>query len=260
MSNELIFALKLIGIIVVSYFIGNINWAVIIARKKKTNIREQGSGNPGTMNMLRTFGIKTAILTLLLDILKGVIPCIASYYIMQIGPDLGFTAVDLSASPFLGYYSSGIGKLAMYVSGISAILGHMYPVIYKFKGGKGVGTTIGFLFTVNPLIMLPVFSMSVIYLVFGKYGSVASFISVIGGTIAEVVCAAVFRDNFVVIILSVLIMVTILWAHRENIKRLINGTERENNLRKKYRESKERKAAQKKANSEKQEHNFDEKA
>ena len=102
-----------------SYFVGNINNAVMISRMKGKDIRQCGSGNPGTMNMLRTYGKFLGVLTLILDVLKGVIPCLLGWLFMGDGQ----------------FLRMGSDKLGMYVAGFFAVLGHIYPVVFKFKGG-----------------------------------------------------------------------------------------------------------------------------
>ena len=107
--------LYLVILALCSYLFGNINFAKIISRCKKDDITKHGSGNPGTLNMLRTFGFKWAIFNMALEICKGVIPTLVA--------KLLFKQWDLS-------------QVAIYVAGVSVILGHIYPVFSKFKGGK----------------------------------------------------------------------------------------------------------------------------
>ena len=108
-------------VVVACYFIGNINFARVIARVfKHEDITTKGSGNPGTMNVLRVYGIGYAVLTLLFECLKAGVPAIVCGYIF-------------------GNY--GMFELAFFVAGISVVLGHNFPVIYKFKGGKGIACT-----------------------------------------------------------------------------------------------------------------------
>jgi glycerol-3-phosphate acyltransferase PlsY len=120
----LYYALLIIG----SYFIGNISFAIIISKKKNGDITKVGSGNPGTMNMLRTYGFKLGFLTLVLDTLKGAIPSLIGLLIF--------------------------GKVGLYTAGLSAILGHIFPVVRKFKGGKGIACTLGVFLVADPSILL----------------------------------------------------------------------------------------------------------
>ena len=125
--------LSFILIVLVSYFIGNISFARILTYKKETKITELGSGNPGTMNMARNFGWKLGLLTLILDMLKAIIPCLATYFLAK-------------------YYLIEIPtNIYVYTAGLSVILGHMFPVCFKFKGGKGIACSLGVFAVVYPL-------------------------------------------------------------------------------------------------------------
>lgn len=246
MSPEWIFALKVIGVVIVSYFIGNINFADIISHKRNVDIHKQGSGNPGTMNMLRTFGFRVAALTLILDILKGIIPTIAGYYIMQIGPQFGMS-VSSDAPLLLGYYTAGVGKLGMALGAVSAVLGHAFPVINRFRGGKGVATALGAFFAFNPLIALGGFVCGIIYLLLHKYACVASFICVLSISAVEIALAVVYSDNVAVIVLVAAVAILVVALHHPNIRSLIKGTERNSNLILMARNKSQRKKAEKEA-------------
>ena len=121
-----------------SYLMGNINFAIIISKLKKKDIRTLGSGNPGTLNMSRNFGLKIGLLTLVLDIFKGAIPTFIGFIIYR---NTYFVGTSLS-----------IELLAKVGCGFFAVLGHVFPVFMKFKGGKGIATTIGVFAVCNPLI------------------------------------------------------------------------------------------------------------
>ena len=112
-----------------SYLFGNINWALIISKIKKTDIRKLGSGNPGTLNMSRNLGLKAGLLTFFLDIMKGVVPTLIVFFVTN------------------GKYFEGtnfnIADFSVYLCGLCAVLGHIFPVFLRFKGGKGIATTIG---------------------------------------------------------------------------------------------------------------------
>ena len=112
----------------ISYFCGNISFARMIARTKHDDITKMGSGNPGSTNTLRQYGFKLGALNLLLDMLKCFIPCLAAYYIF-----------DKS-------------YLMLYIAGVSCIVGHIYPIIWGFKGGKGVATIMGLFFAANHIV------------------------------------------------------------------------------------------------------------
>lgn len=192
-----------------SYFIGNINNAILISRMKGKDIRECGSGNPGTMNMLRTYGKLLGVLTLILDVLKGVVPCLLGWLFMGGGQFLRL----------------GSDRMGLYVAGICAVLGHVYPVTMKFHGGKGAATIIGVCLTMQPLYTIGAFAVGVAFLFATQVGSITSFIifsvplAVEGLTASQnplgVYCAVML---FAMYALS-------LFAHRKNLVKLFSGSE-----------------------------------
>lgn len=125
------YAWLLAGLVLASYFVGNINFALIISKLKKSDVRKLGSGNPGTLNMSRNFGLKIGLLTLFLDMLKGAIPTLVGYF--------AFYGVFVGEGTPQFY----LPDLAKFACGFAAVLGHIYPVFLKFRGGKGIASTIG---------------------------------------------------------------------------------------------------------------------
>ncbi|MDY6367745.1 MAG: glycerol-3-phosphate acyltransferase, partial [Clostridia bacterium] len=164
--------LLLVVCAVVSYFIGNINWAITISKLRKKDIRDVGSGNPGTLNMGRTFGLKIGILTFLLDVMKGVLPVLATYFILR----------------GRGYFDNTEFKvvdMGIYASGLCAVLGHIYPVFFKFKGGKGIASTIGVLIVCNSvqgwqwaLVSVMAIVAAIIFILLTEFGAMGSFIAI----------------------------------------------------------------------------------
>ena len=114
---------------VVCYFIGCFNFAVLISNIKKSDIRKVGSGNPGTMNMTRTFGLKTGIINFFCDLIKGGVPALTGYLLFK---GFVFKGTDILVSDF-----------ARYFFGVFVIIGHIFPVTLKFRGGKGIASTLG---------------------------------------------------------------------------------------------------------------------
>lgn len=203
-------AVILVLFILFSYFFGNISFARIISKFKNKDITKMGSGNPGTMNMLRTSGVKAGALTLLLDIMKGAIPClIASLVFKQFGDVWQY--------------------VALYSCGVAVVLGHIYPVVYKFKGGKGVATGIGIFLVANPLCLILIMLLAFFYLWFFDYGSIASFL-VISTMIIIQGFQPVTSQNIAIPILLLTIFTLIFFAHRSNIYRLLIGKENKVNL------------------------------
>lgn len=194
---------QIILLVISSYMFGNISFARIISRLKKSDVTKLGSGNPGATNMLRNFGFKMGLLTFILDILKGVIPVLIAFLIFK-------------------------STVMLYIAGISVIAGHIYPVIYKFKGGKGIATMIGVFFVTNPIVTLIVLLVAAACWLIFKYGSVSSFVCVTSLTVVEGLRAKKYlpllEQNIVCLILFLIFIIT--WfAHRTNIERLLVGKE-----------------------------------
>ena len=232
---ELFLKIAILGIC--SYFLGGIHFATIISKLKGVDIKSLGSGNPGTMNMLRNFGVSTAVLTLILDALKGAIPAIVGYFLLYNNSILG--KVLPSAPMWFGYYMSQGTKAGFYIGGLSVIIGHVFPVLKSFRGGKGVASSVGIFLVANPIITLISFLAAFLYLFFFKYGSVASFIFLFGVSVTEIVLAILFKDSILDIILILGILLLIVWAHRSNIVRLFKGTESDINIRRQLKKKKE---------------------
>ena len=125
----MIYSLWLVALGIFSYLFGSINWALIISKIKRTDIRRMGSGNPGTLNMSRNLGLKIGLLTFFLDVLKGAIPTLVAFFF--------FGESKFSGSEFYIY------DFSIYLCGLCVVLGHIYPIYFKFKGGKGIASTIG---------------------------------------------------------------------------------------------------------------------
>ena len=160
-----------------SYFMGNINFAIIISKLKKRDIRTLGSGNPGTMNMSRNFGLKIGVLTLVLDMLKGAIPTFVAFIIYK---DMYFVGTTLP-----------INQIAMVGCGFFAVLGHIFPIFMRFKGGKGIATTIGVFFVCNPLVALISGILAIAFILITEVGAMGSFIATTPGAI--VACYSVYK-------------------------------------------------------------------
>ena len=211
--------IEYILLIVFSYFVGNISWARILSKKQNGDITKKGSGNPGTMNMLRTYGVKFGFLTLILDALKGLVPSAVGFYLFK------WTGLN--------------EHIGLYVAGLSAVVGHMFPVVYNFKGGKGVATSLGVFMVANPWWLLISFVGGFIYVWFFDYGSVASLVIISIMTIIQG-----YRNNIshsdnlnLLLVLNLLLFAifVLVWvAHRKNIVRLLIGKENKANLQKSF--------------------------
>lgn len=231
-------------VVVACYFVGNINFAKIIARAKKIDITKQGSGNPGTMNMARTLGTRWGFVTLALDAAKGAFGAVLGWYVLCFG----------RFAPQL--FSFGDDLIGMLIGGASVVIGHIFPIIYKFKGGKGVASTIGVCMVLNPIVTLISFVAAVTFIVFFKFGTIASFITLTPPIalftyrIATAVDAygyfyAPAMTRLVAPILCVLLFLLVLFMHRTNLKRMFNGTENVVNALKKKQKKQKQKQTQK---------------
>ena len=186
--------MELILIISISYLMGSIPFGLILTKIfLKKDIREIGSGNIGATNVLRTGNKTIGYLTLVLDVLKAIIPVI---YIKFQFPEL------------------------VYVSSLSVFIGHVFPVWLKFIGGKGVATYVGILFSINYIFgALFVFSWLIIFFI-SKYSSLGSILSTL------LIPIFIFlNSNYENQYFFVIMFVLILYTHRENVKRLINKEE-----------------------------------
>lgn len=209
--------LKYVGVVIIGYFIGNINFARIISKFLKNDITQHGSGNPGTMNMLRTFGFKFGLLTLVLDVIKGAVSSLIGFYV------------------FGGDISANQSIIGLYVGGLSCVLGHNFPIIYKFKGGKGVACILGIYAVANPIWTLIAFAISFIYLCIFDYGAVASFIFITILTVLE----STKHTGCIPITCLLFVLFFMTWfMHRKNIARLLWGKENKVNLKKAFKKKK----------------------
>ena len=187
----------------IGYFLGNLNGAVIISRLiGKKDVREQGSGNAGLTNFLRMYGPSTAILVVLIDVLKAVTACIIGKFLL---------------SPY------GYGQEGVLLGGIAVNLGHDFPALLGFRGGKGVlcGITAAFMADWRcALMVILVFSMC---LWLTRYVSLSS---ILGALTFVVIYPVIHRYNVLLAVMGALLGLFIVFMHRSNISRLIKGTER----------------------------------
>ena len=191
----------LFGVLFISYLLGSINSAIIISRLiYKEDVRTKGSGNAGATNVMRTFGKKTAIMTFGGDALKAFV------------------------SALIGYAT--LGQYGAYIAGLFCILGHMFPIYYKFKGGKGVVTTAISILMCNPFVFLILLVIFIIIVAFTKYISLGSIMCVLLYPIILDRVEKLFNPGTrAYVIIPVIIAALVVFMHRENIKRLLNGKE-----------------------------------
>ena len=196
-----------IVVAILSYLIGSINFSIIISTKVAGfDVREKGSGNAGTTNMLRTVGKKAALITLVCDILKGVISILLALLIGKIAKEAN-------------------NSILVQIAGILVIIGHTFPIFFKFKGGKGVATAVGVLLTTN-------WQIGLICLIFGLVLIALTRMVSLGSITAAIlfpILVLFIKTNYIVegnyFIYSLIIAVMVVFNHRENVKRLLSGTE-----------------------------------
>lgn len=206
-----------------AYFLGGLNGAIIISKYiYRKDIRKYGSGNAGMTNMLRTFGGRAAVLTLLGDLLKTVLA------IFITGVLLGF------------HYAGGIsfGDGYCYIAGLFAMLGHIFPIYYGFKGGKGVLATATVALVLAPIPFLILFATFAAIVAASKYVSLGSVCAaILFPVVVNGYCSLIFGFTPGYISLStILIAIIIVWCHRENLKRISTRTERKLSFKKKEKE------------------------
>ena len=208
--------LSIIGLIIGSYFFGNINFSIIISHFLKRDVRREGSGNPGTMNMLRNFGVKLGALTLVLDAIKGAVPAIIGLWLIGGTPD----------NPMAEMMTFGNDKTGLFIAGISVVIGHIFPVLYKFKGGKGVASSIGVCFVASPIVTAVAFAIGLVFMFTVKIGSLTSFI-ITGIPLIYCGVYAILSDRIAEGVLSLCIYAIILCAHHANFVRIFTGKEKQ---------------------------------
>ena len=196
-----LFVVSVAVVIIAAYLLGSINFAIIISGKKyKQDIRDHGSKNAGMTNMMRTYGKKAAGLTLLGDALKAVAACLVGYVL--------------------------IGSLGAYIAGLFCILGHIFPIFYRFKGGKGVVTTAVAILMCNPIVFLILFLLFVIIVLFTKYISLGSVVCVMLYPLLLDSISRIFTGSPTpYVVFAMITAVVVVVKHWGNIKRLAAGKE-----------------------------------
>ena len=204
----------LLGVAAVfAYLCGCFNGAVIVSKYiLRNDVRNHGSGNAGLTNFFRTFGGPLTFVVILCDVLKAVVALLVSQWLMF----SGYT-IFISADFTVAYWDT----FAKYWAGLFCLLGHMFPCMFQFKGGKGILCSGTLLLLLDWRIALVCWSLFAVLWLTTRYVSLGS---VSAAAVFPVMTHLVFGDAFATAF-SVLIAALVLFAHRENIKRLLNGTE-----------------------------------
>ncbi len=198
---------------VIAYLIGSINFSVLISKKMAGfDVREKGSGNAGTTNMLRSVGKKAAVITLVCDILKGVVSIVIAIIVGNIAKNLD-------------------RELLLQIAGIAVVLGHTFPIFFGFKGGKGVATSLGVLLMSNWQIGLICLVFAVVLMALTRMVSLGSCAAAVLFPVLTLFINQHYtvltdgKSGRVYFVYSVILAIIVLYNHRSNIKRILSGTE-----------------------------------
>lgn len=203
-------------IAIIAYAIGSVSFSVIFSKKiAGFDVREKGSGNAGSTNVLRTVGKKAAALTLVCDILKGIVAILIAVIIGNIVSD-----VDKA--------------LLVQIASIAVVVGHTFPIFFGFKGGKGVATSLGVLLLINWQIGVICLVFALVIMVLTRMVSAGSILAAI---LFPVLTLFIGQDYYIVsgnyFIFSVIMALIVAFNHRTNISRILNGTENKLSFKKK---------------------------
>lgn len=195
--------LRLVACAIIGYLMGGISFAVLVSKwRGKTDIRQHGSGNAGATNMLRMLGWGPALLSLVGDAGKGALAVLFSYLIA--------------------------GYNGMLIGGLFAVVGHIWPLFFGFRGGKGISTVFGVALCLNPVAALLSLGVFILIIVITRYVSLGA---ITGVSVFPIFCTLLTllsggSINLVFLLQSILLAAICVYAHRENIHRLCAGTER----------------------------------
>jgi glycerol-3-phosphate acyltransferase PlsY len=188
-------------VVVLAYLLGSFSFAVIVSRAMGLeDPRSYGSGNPGATNVLRSGNKLAAILTLLLDALKGAAAVVVARLLAE----------------RLGY-----GEATVAAAGLASFLGHLYPVFFRFRGGKGVATAAGVLLALDWALGLASLGTWLVIALLTRYSSLAALVTAVLAPVYIQLMHGSTQRTVAVAVMSVLLV----WRHRANISKLLNGTE-----------------------------------
>jgi glycerol-3-phosphate acyltransferase PlsY len=188
---------ELLMLFIGSYFLGSIPFGVLVAKRAGIDITSVGSGNIGATNVMRTLGRGPGLMVFALDVAKGLLPALAARAIAPGQQDIWF------------------------YGGLAAILGHVFSPFLKFKGGKGIATSLGALLGSTPLTAISAFTVFALVTAVGRTISLGSIVA----AVVAPIFAWIFKDEPAVIVGLTVMGLFIIWKHRANIERLKNGTE-----------------------------------
>lgn len=194
--------MKFVIIALISYFLGSVNFSILISKLTKAqDIRNYGSGNAGFTNTLRTFGAKPAIFAFGGDLLKGFVSALIALLLA--------------------------GEQGAYIAWIFCILGHMYPIYFGFKGGKGIVVSLAHALMINWIMALILLAIFLVVFFIKKYVSMGSIVAI---SFLPIYVIFFSHKDLFIIICAVFIAAFVIFTHKKNIVRIINGTESAINL------------------------------
>lgn len=206
---------QILAVGILLYLLCNVNFAIIFSKKiKHADIRSLGSGNPGTTNVVRNFGLKMGVLTFCCDLCKGILCAAIGKYV--------FFAIfkDMYLAEFCGYFFA-----------LAGILGHMFPVFLRFKGGKGVAASLGALIILNPIFTACALVFAAIIIILTDKVSIFALLNITAQFVyisIKYLSNSLMLENGVAIPITItmgIVWLTIIVAHRKNIVRLFQGKE-----------------------------------
>lgn len=218
--------LALLLAMICGYLLGSVNWAIIVTRWfSRKDIRDEGSGNAGATNVLRAHGAVPALLTTVGDVLKSVLAALLGGWLL--------TAVHMDAEALTqsGYTLATLRLIGGYFGGYCGILGHVLPVFYGFRGGKGVLTTLGMFLVLDWRVALTCLGIFIVIVAITRLVSLGSILAIGCGTPLLLVTGYLMDQRplpqvIFTMIFAALVETVIVVKHKDNIKRLIAGTER----------------------------------
>ena len=182
---------------IIGYLMGSISFSIIVGKLfEKVDVREHGSGNAGTTNTLRVLGKKAAIIVLLGDILKCLIAVVVGYFLFS--------------------------ETGMWIGGVACMIGHVYPVFFGFKGGKGVATGIAMMTFSCFFAGISSFIIFLIVLFFSRIVSLSS----LSAFLVFPIFVYIFTKNMIFVFIAIAMCAFVFYLHRENIKRILSGNEK----------------------------------
>jgi len=217
-------------IIILSYLIGSIPTSIIVSKLTKgIDIREHGSGNAGGTNVMRVLGWKHGLLVILLDAMKGVLAVVV------------VARLHYGSMPFQNATPFDDFTLVQIIAGISAVIGHIWTVFAGFKGGKGIATAVGVLAMIITIDMLVAVGIFILVVTISRYVSLGSIIGAISIPLTLVIRENLFNVHIpgynMILPFVIFIALLVIFTHRKNVVRLVNGNENKVSFKKKIKSS-----------------------